>query len=88
MENIPPEVMNEYRDVYLNIDIMFVNGTAFLTAISRHLCMTHSRAILNWKRNQLKDAITAVKLTYKKRGFKVKTMHGNNEFSSLKDWLS
>ena len=87
MEDIPPEVMNEYRDVHLAIDIIFVNRRAFLTAISRHRRMIHARAILDRKSNQLKDAITAVKSEYENRGFEVKTMHGNNKFARLKDWL-
>ena len=88
VENIPPEIMNEYKDVHFDIDIMFVNGVVFLTAISRHLCKIHARAIFNRKHNRVKDAITAIKAAYKKRGFKVKTMHGNNEFAPLEDWLS
>ena len=88
VEDIPPEVLNEYRNVHLDIDIMFVNGTAFLTAISKHLRMTHARSILDRKSNKLKDAITAVKSEYENRGVKVKTMHGDNKFAPLKDWLS
>ena len=42
--------------------------------------MTHARVILDQKSNKLKDAITAVKSKYEKRSFKVKIMHGNNEF--------
>ena len=88
VEDIPPEVMSEYKDVHLDIDRMFVNGIAFLTTISSHLRIIHARAILNRKHNRVKDAITAVKAAYKKRGFKVKTMHGDNEFAPLKDWLT
>ena len=88
VEDIPPEVMNEYKDIHLDIDIMFVNGVAFLTAISRHLCMTHARAVLNRTHNRVKDAITAVKAAYEKRDFKVKTMHADIEFAPLNDWLT
>ena len=81
MRDVPPKVMNEYRNIHLDIDIMFVNGTAFLATILRHLRMTHARAILDRKINKLKDEITAVKSEYKNRGFSVKTIHGDNEFS-------
>ena len=88
VEDVPSEVMNEYKDVHLDIDIMFVNGVAFLTAIARHLRMIHARAILNRKHNRLKDSITAIKAAYEKRGFKIKRIHGNNEFAPLNDWLT
>lgn len=88
VEDIPPKVINEYKDVHLDIDIMFVNGVVFLTAISRHLQMIHARAILNPKYNRIDDAITAIKAACKKRRFKVKTMHSDNEFAPLKDWLT
>lgn len=83
MEDIPPELMNEYRDVHLDIDIIFVNGIAFLTVVPQHLRMTNTRVILNHKHNTMKDAITAIKSKYEKRGFKVKTMHSVNEFAPL-----
>ena len=56
-EDFLPEIMNEYKDVYLDIDIMFVNVVAFLTAILRHLCMIYVRTILDRKHNRVKDAI-------------------------------
>ena len=34
LEDVPPEVINEYRDVHIDIDVMFVNKIAFFTAIS------------------------------------------------------
>ena len=31
---VPLEITNHYKDIHLNIDILFVNKTAFLLAIS------------------------------------------------------
>lgn len=88
MEEIPPEVMNKYRDVHLDLDVMFVNETTFLTAVSRHFFMKNARAVLNCKHIRMKDAITTIKSAYEKKGFNVKMMHGDNKFTSLQDWLS
>ena len=88
VEDIPPEIMNEYKDVHIDIDIMFVNGVAFITAISRHIRMIHASAVLNRKHFRVKDAITAIKGAYEKRGFKIKTMHADNEFAPLEEWLN
>ena len=34
---VPPEIMKHYKDIYLDIDILFVNKTAFLLAILRDI---------------------------------------------------
>ena len=83
---MPPEVMNEYRNVHLDIDIMFVNGIPFLTAISRDLRLIHSSVLKRRTNTQIKKVLTNIKSTYEKRGFSVKTIHGDNEFENLKQW--
>ena len=40
---VPPEIMKHYNDVYLDIDILFLNKTAFLLAISRDIGFIHCR---------------------------------------------
>ena len=87
VEDIPSDVMSEYRDVQLDMDKIFVSGVSFLRTISRHLCMTNARAILNWTYNRVKDVVTAVRAEYEKRLFNVKTMHDDKKNTLLKDWL-
>ena len=79
VEDVPPEVMAEYRNVHLDIDIMFVNGIAFLTAISRDLRLIHAKVFCRRTVGKLKEVIKSYKSVYKKRGFVVKTMHNDNQ---------
>ena len=48
VEDVPPEVMSEYRNIHLDIDIMFVNGIPFLTTISRDLQLIHCKDVLKF----------------------------------------
>ena len=83
---MPPAVINEYRDVHIDIDIMFVNKIAFFTAISRDLRLIHTQVVRSRTLSRIKKTILAMKAEYGKRGFNVKTMHGDNEFELMKDW--
>ena len=86
LEDVPPEVINEYKDVHIDIDIMYVNKIAFFTAISRDVRLIHTNVVRSCTLSQIKKTILAMKAEYKKRGFSVKTMHGDSEFASLKEW--
>ena len=46
-EDIIPVPDDNYRDVYLGVDILFINGVPFLTTISLHLYFTTVGAIIN-----------------------------------------
>ena len=39
---VPPEIMKYYKDIHLDIDILFVNKTAFLLAISQDIGFINS----------------------------------------------
>ncbi len=88
VEDLPPEVMSEHCDVHLDIDIIFVNKIAFLTAISRDLRMIHAQAIRNRTNKKIKATLKSIKAVYEKRGFKVQTIHGDNEFAPLNEWVT
>lgn len=83
--NIPDEILKEYGDVH--VDIMYVNKIAFFTAISRNIELIHYRAIANRDKKRIKDAVQELIKEYAKRGFIVKTIHGDNKFAPLKSWL-
>ena len=40
---VPSEIMKYYKDIHLDIDILFANKTAFLLAISRDIGFIHCR---------------------------------------------
>ena len=40
---VPPEIIKHYKDIHLDIDILFVNKTAFLLEISRDIRFIHCK---------------------------------------------
>ena len=40
---VPPDIMKHYKNIYLDIDILFMNKTAFLLVISRDIEFIHCR---------------------------------------------
>ena len=49
--NISEEVLLEYRDVHLDVDMIYVNGIGFLTIVSRNLRLVHCQCL--WQQGAL-----------------------------------
>ena len=48
---VPPTIMEHYRDVYLDIDILFVNKIPFLLVNSRDIGFIHCKTIFSKHNN-------------------------------------
>ena len=83
----PPIIMKYYRDIHLDIDILFVNRVAFLLATSRDIGFIHCKALFSKHGKSIKNRLQQIVLDYQARKFKVITMFGDKEFDSLVDWV-
>ena len=72
----------------LAIDIMFVNGIAFLVTISRHIKFGTAEMLKNQKSSTIFVALKHVLDTYKTNGFAVHTVLGDGQFASLQNSLA
>jgi len=66
----------------LAIDIMFVNGIAFLVTISRHIKIWNYCNAKNQKVNTTIRALKPVLDTYKTKGFMVHTVLGDGQYAA------
>jgi hypothetical protein len=82
--DIPSTIMDRYRDIELDGDIMFVNTIPFFVTISRNIKSATSEMISNQKNATLLLAIQHVNATYAKRGFRVTTFLMDWKFYSLR----
>ena len=61
-QQIPPGIMERYRDVTLCIGIMYVNGVPFLVTISRHIKFGTVEVLKNRKMTSI---VSSIKNVYK-----------------------
>ena len=86
--DIPKEILDNYEDVHLDIDIMFVNKRAYFTSISRHIGLIHCVPIASRENKRVTDAMQRIIDQYRSRGFKVTTVDGDNEFKEMDEWMT
>ena len=84
---VPPEIMKYYKDIHLDINILFVNKIAFLLAISRDIGLIHCRSMNSSVTKQVQNVIKHITLDYQARGFNVVPAFGDGAFKHLTDWM-
>jgi hypothetical protein len=78
--NLPQEIMENYRNVILCIDIMFVNRIPFFLTISKKLHFITAEVLDNRKEESLIKALKRVYGVYRKRGFRINNILADGEF--------
>ena len=86
--DLPVDIMNQYKDVTLCGDIMFVNKTAFFVTISRHIHFGTVEMIANRRADTVLNSIKSVLHIYKQRGFNVSHLLMDGEFEPLRGALA
>jgi len=81
--SIPPMIHEQYRDITLCADIMFVNKIPFFVTISRHLRFATSENIGNMKIKTIQKSLRQIKAAYAKRGFRIRHAHMDGQFEPL-----
>ena len=69
--SLPPKIIEHYKDIQLDIDVLFVNQASFLLAISRNIGFIHCRPMSNNITKQIQNAMKQITLDYQARGFNV-----------------
>ena len=54
---LPPKILEHYKDIHLDIDILYVNQTAFLLAISRDIGCIHCRPMSSNVTKKIQNAM-------------------------------
>jgi hypothetical protein len=82
--DVPRTIMDQYRNVTLCIDIMFVNKIPFLVTISRGIKFGTAETLTDRKHPTIMSAIKHVVALYSKRGFRVSDAHTDNKFEPMR----
>ena len=67
---IPPGVMEQYRDIILAVDVLYVNKLPFIATISRYIRFGTVEFLRNQKSTTLAEHIKQVNRLYRQRGFR------------------
>jgi hypothetical protein len=86
--DVPSNIIKEYSNVHLSIDVMHVNGIKFLVSHSKHIGLLQTYCVRknNWE--AILECILKMIQTYKSRGiFTVVTIEADGAFESIKHEL-
>ena len=80
------EIMKHYKDIHLDIDILFVNKTPFLLAISQDIGFMHCKPMASNHSKRVQNGPKQITIDYQSRGFKIVTAFGDGAFENLIEW--
>ena len=86
--NISPDLLLQYKDVTVAVDIMFVNKVPYLMSTSRHIRFVTAEMIKNVKRETLMTALKQIVNAYKNGGLSVTVVLADNQFECTRDGLA
>eukprot|EP00536_Pseudo-nitzschia_multiseries_P004997 jgi/Psemu1/11500/gm1.11500_g len=84
---MPPAMMDQYSNVEIGAEMMFMNGIWFFINISRHIQFATVETISNAKAGMLTSCINNVRQTYAKRGFTVINAAMDKQFEPVRHQL-
>ena len=68
---VPSEIMEHYKNIHLDIDLLFVNKIPFLLAKSRDIGFILCKALFTKHDKRVQNGLRSIVLDYQTRGFKV-----------------
>jgi hypothetical protein len=85
---VPPSILEHYGTVTVGIDVMHVNGLAFLINVAKHIKFIQCICIRNKSDDMFIAAITKMDNIYRLQGFKITTMYADRAFKYCVDRLA
>jgi hypothetical protein len=87
MVPVPKYMLNLHKNVFLTVDLFFVDKIVFLVTYSRRICSTTVKWLDTRKITGVFAALREVFNAYRRRDFVITTIHGDNEFAPLQSCL-
>ena len=84
---IPKEILREYKNITLCIDVKFINGIKLLLTVSQNIDFVTAQYIPSKKYSEYIKPIEMVCNMYAKRGFAVTAILADPKFQHLKTFL-
>jgi hypothetical protein len=81
---VPNDLLKLHKEVFLTVDIFFVNKIPFFLTLSRKICFTAVNHLADRTVPQIFKAFKEIYQYYLHRGFRITTVHADGEFEPLK----
>ena len=75
--------MEHYKNIHLDIDLLFVNKILFLLAKSRDMRFIHCKILLAKNNKRVQNGLQSIVLDYQSRAFKVTSVFGDGAYKPL-----
>ena len=82
---IQPTIMDHYKDINLDIDLLFLNKIPILLMISRYIRFMHFKALLSKHNKCVQNRLQQI---VQSRGFKTICTFVDRAFENIVDWVS
>ena len=86
--SIPKEIIDNYGEVTLAVDIMTISKIPFMVNTSRNIHFGTAQLIRNNSKDMIMTSISQVVWTYQARGFQVCNILADSAFKCIRDSLS
>ena len=86
--DIPMQIMQQYKDVTLSVDIMKVTGIPFLMTISKHIKFGSAGKLDSMRNSHILKHFKAIIGAYVTRGFHVTIILADDQFESMRGDLA
>jgi hypothetical protein len=83
----PKDILNSHKDVFITVDLFYVHKIVFLVTYSRRICLTTVKWLDTRKITGVFTALCEDFNVYRRRGFIITLIHGDNEFAPLQPFL-
>ena len=84
---VTSSLLENYKNIHLDIDLFFINDVAFFLATSRHVGFIHCQAVLSKHDKRVANALRDIVKEYEHRGFKVISASGDRAFVPMTQWV-
>jgi hypothetical protein len=81
---VPKELMKLHQEVFLTVDIFFVNKIPFFLSLSRKITFTAVNHLANRTVPNIFKAFKEIYQYYLQHGFRITVLHADGEFGALK----
>ena len=84
---LSPSILKEYQEVFLAMDVVYVNKIPFLLFTSKHIGYTQVKHVMNKNRDGYLEIILDAISEYSKSGFTVKVIEADGAFKVIEEDL-